>query len=175
MKTSTSKRKIRTRIRIIAGIILVIAAVMLFMSDSLLIRKSDILLFMIGGDLERDNYSATRDLQEIIRASQDFPESSCTVFLCGSETWGLPGLEDGRTYMIRISSGEYKITKKFESRCGTTAEDLSAFLKYGKQGSDLIFWGHGGAGSFGVGTNTLHDDDTLTLYEIQSALKQSQT
>ncbi len=156
---------------IIAAMCSVIAVCILCFSGSFLQNKSDVLLFVIGGDLETENDAATQDIQEIIRATREQPGLSCTVFLCGSEKWGLANLQDGDCYTVRISSGKYKALRHLRRNNATTEKVFETFLKNGKEGCDLIIWGHGGSGSSGIGVNLLYDRDTLSLYEIQAALE----
>ena len=152
---------------------LAIAAFVLYEAGAFSPEKSDVLLFMVGGKLESESGSATRDIQELIRASREQPNKSCAVYLCGSEKWELNGLEDGQSCIIRISAGEYELLQDRRESIGTTAEDLSDFLQYGKKGCDLVFWGHGGAGTTGIGENSLFDNDTLSLHEIGAALEKT--
>lgn len=135
--------------------------------------RSDVLLFAVGGDLEGEQGAATKDIQEIIRASAAYPGKQYSVFLCGSERWGLSELQGGHSYTLRISDGTYKIIHDYGKYEGTTEKALKAFLKMGDDGCDLIFWGHGDDGASGIGADAVFDNDTLTLYEIQSALKGS--
>ena len=152
---------------------LIIAASLLFGACGAASGKCDILLFMVGGKLESETGAATRDLQELIRASREEPSKSCAVYLCGSEKWELNGTTEVQSCMIRISGGEYVLLQDRKESVGTTAEDLCDFLEYGKAGCDLIFWGHGGAGTTGIGENSLFDNDTLSLHEIGAALEKT--
>lgn len=134
----------------------------------------DVLIYMIGSDLETEQAAATQDLHEMMHALRMFPEKEIVAFLCGSETWWLPELEDGHSYTLRISADGYEILQDHGPFPGATEDALSSFLrKYASDGGDLILWGHGASGAGGVGRDALFDLDMLTLYELQAALEES--
>lgn len=133
-----------------------------------------VLMYIIGGDLETEQGAATQDLHEMMHALRSYPEKSVVAFLCGSEKWWLPGLEDGHSYTLKIQSEGYEILRDHGLFSGTTESALTEFLKqYASDGADLIFWGHGIAGASGVGQDLLFDLDTLTLYELQASLEEA--
>ena len=136
-------------------------------------EKQTVLLYMMGCDLETDSGAATEDLIEVLRATK---ESSVHViaYLCGSESWWLPGLENGHCYAIEIQQGNMTLLRDFGRQPSATDEQFSLFLReYGKSENDLILWGHGFPGFTGIGVDSLMDEDTLTLAEIQKGLQAS--
>lgn len=137
-------------------------------------ESGDVLMYMIGSDLETEQAAATHDLHEMIHALGLYTEKSVVAFLSGSEKWWLPGLEDGHSYTLKIQSDGYEILQDHGLFSGTTESALAEFIQqYASDGDDLIFWGHGAPGAAGIGRDLLFHLDTLTLYEIQAALEKS--
>ena len=127
-----------------------------------------LLVYMLACGLEADSEAATEDLMEIKRAN---PGLDVVVHLGGTDKLWYPGLEAGHRYDLCYSDAGEKVLQD----CGTQADggeaDLLRFLKqYGKNGADLILWGHGCSGLEGIGYD---GDDTLTLPEIAGALEAS--
>lgn len=127
-----------------------------------------LLVYMLACGLEADSGAATEDLMEIKRA---IPSIEVFVHLGGTDKLWYPGLEAGRRYDLCYSGTKEKILKDCGIESDAGEADFLRFLKqYGRNGSDLILWGHGCSGLEGIGYDGA---DTLTLPEIAGALEKS--
>ena len=136
-----------------------------------LAEKADVLMYIVGSDMETAYASATNDLYEVLHISEAYPNKQIFAFLCGSKTWWLPQINGDSCYLIRINAGKFDVLCDYGPQNGTTYEQLSAFIaSYGEDGSDLIFWGHGLPGISGIGYDQNNRQDSLSLYEIHEAL-----
>ena len=137
-------------------------------------EQQTVLIYMLACDLETDSGAATKDLLEIMKASNDINELKIIVYIGGSEKLWFSGLEHARCYDLAFESGECTIINDLGRVTSAEQNSLLRFLNaYGTDGIDLILWGHGSGKSTELGYDDLFDRDTINLAELTGALKES--
>ena len=137
-----------------------------------------ILVYMNGSDLESNRKQATKAVNEMIKVSKgkNFP-GIFVVETGGTKRWHLKNLQNTKNQRFIIADGEIQEIKKLRERSMGDAENFSDFLRYGMQKrakhNILIFWNHGEGSLRGFGRDELHENDALTLQEMNKAFKDS--
>jgi len=136
-------------------------------------EQQTVLIYMLACDLETDSGAATKDLLEIMKASNDINELKIIVYIGGSEKLWFSGLEHARCYDLAFENGECTILNDLGRVPSAEQNSLLRFLNdYGTDGADLILWGHGSGKSCELGYDDLFDRDTLCLEELDGALQE---
>lgn len=139
-----------------------------------------VLVYMDGSDLERDYGAATEDLREMEKAMETADISKEDVHIVveagGAEQWEYTAMADKTYGRFCISAeGAYDV-EGMEARNMGEADTLTDFIKYGTQSYPaehygLVFWNHGAGQIEGFGCDNLFDDSSLSLDEIENAMK----
>ena len=134
-----------------------------------------VFVYMCGSDLETDQGSATDDLLEMQDATKNCSNLRFVIEADGAEEWWNDMCEDGKKQRLLISDGYCDVVYSGSSTNMGDPDTLSDFLSWGlaeynSQYTVLDFWNHGGGSISGVCFDELHDDDSLSLKEIDSAL-----
>lgn len=150
-----------------------IISFLLFISTNSFAESPTILLYMLGCDLEEEAGAATDDIVEIMHITKQIPVQ-VIIYLGGSSRWWLPGLKDNHCYDLIVANNKICVLEDFGTQQSATVQNLTRFLqRYGKEGDDLILWGHGFAEEQCIGVDKLYSDDYLTIGEIQKAIRNS--
>ncbi|MCM1054791.1 MAG: clostripain-related cysteine peptidase [Bacteroides sp.] len=134
-----------------------------------------VFVYMCGSDLETDQGSATDDLLEMQAATESCGRLRFVVEADGSKEWWNDMCEDGKKQRLLISDGGCEVVYSGASTDMGDPDTLSDFLSWGlgeydSQYTVLDFWNHGGGSISGVCFDELHNDDSLSLKEIDIAL-----
>lgn len=134
-----------------------------------------VFVYMCGSDLETDQGSATDDLIEMQEATENCSNLRFVVEADGTEEWWNDMCEDGKKQRLLISGGGCDVVYSGRSTNMGDSDTLSDFLSWGlaeynSQYTVLDFWNHGGGSIGGVCFDELHNDDSLSLKEIDAAL-----
>lgn len=137
-------------------------------------RNIDVLFFALGGDLEETSGALSEDLKEVLRFSND-SNVRVLALVGGSNQWYFPDLKSKHSYLIQIENGNLLDVSDRGVISLATVDALSILLeegqkRFGYEEKILIFWGHGCHAPLGIGSDTVHDGDVLTLDEIATAL-----
>jgi len=138
-----------------------------------------LMIYMVGSDLEAKGGAGTKDLEEIIESQVDLSCNNVLVYAGGTKKWHNDTLsaDAGHTILRLTADGFQQLETRSEASMGD-GETLSYFLNYGYQNYTaenyaLILWDHGNGPLIGYGKDMLHEDDALTLLEMQAALENS--
>lgn len=141
--------------------------------------KTTLMIYMVGSDLEAKGGAGTNDMQEMIESQVDLSINNVVVYAGGSRKWHNDTItaESGHAILQLSTNGFKTLETRSEASMGE-AETLSYFLNYSHKqfAADhyaLILWDHGNGPLIGYGKDMLHEDDSLTLLEMRSALKSS--
>lgn len=136
-----------------------------------------IFVYMCGSDLESRllfGGLATKDIKEMRKASAS--DNVRFVIECGGSTlWHSLDIVGDPDERFVIEDGELsKIEDSAKSDMGKSST-LTSFLKWGVKNypadkMGVIFWDHGGGSISGVCFDQNHDDNALTLREIDASL-----
>jgi hypothetical protein len=136
------------------------------------------MIYMCGTDLEARGGMATSDLQEILNA--EIAENVNIIVETGGTSRWQNDVIDSRTnqrYRI-LNEGLEMLEEDLGRRSMVNPATLSDFIRYSvaKYPADrylLIMWDHGGGSLSGYGYDQYHANDSMTLDEINLALKDS--
>ena len=149
-----------------------------------------LMIYMIGSTLEYDEANgiigyATADIAEMLSAGVDFDKVNIIVYTGGTQCWA-GGIPSNHNCVLDLSkyAGEDNLRK-----CVVAAsEDIpnmgeagtfAAFLNfccgyYPAENYGLICWDHGGGPMWGFGMDVRYDGDSLSLSEMEAAMKQTE-
>ncbi len=133
-----------------------------------------IFVYLCGTDLESEAGEATDDLNKMINAGTD-ENIKFIVQTGGTKEWQNE-LVDGSVFeRYKICDGEIELVDTQPLGNMGESSTLSDFLKWGiteypAQNMGLFFWNHGGGTLGGVCCDELHENDSLSLQEIDDAL-----
>lgn len=147
--------------------------------DRIVDEKTTLMIYMIGSDLEAKGGSATADLKEIEESGIDLKKSDIVIYAGGSRKWHneIEMSEEMHTVLHLTDTG-FQIDKTLTESSMGEPGSLTEFLNFSYENypSDkyaLILWNHGNGPVIGYGKDMLHDNDSLTLKEMQTALEKS--
>lgn len=133
--------------------------------------------YLCGSDLESEDGSATSDLDEMGEA--DLPDNVTVVIQTGgAKEWQNDVIDAEKIERYEYSKeGLNQVDSQKKANMGDE-NTLESFLKfcnknYKADHKILVFWNHGGGSVGGVCYDELYDNDSLSLSEISSALKNS--
>ena len=142
-------------------------------------KETTLLVYMVGSDLEAKGGAGTNDMQEMLDSQVDLSSNNVLLYAGGTKKWHNDFLADqtGHAILQLTSGGFQTVTSRDEVSMGE-AETLSYFLNYAYENYPadnfaLILWDHGNGPLIGYGKDMLHEDDSLTLLEMRTALENS--
>ncbi|MDD2353139.1 MAG: clostripain-related cysteine peptidase, partial [Atribacterota bacterium] len=134
------------------------------------------MIYMCGTDLEARGGMATSDLQEILNA--EIAENVNIIVETGGTSRWQNSVIDSRTnqrYRI-LNEGLEILEEDLGRKSMVNPSTLSDFIRYSAANYPadrymLIMWDHGGGSLSGYGYDQYHANDSMTLDEINTALK----
>lgn len=134
-------------------------------------------VYMCGSSLETKNGAATKNLAEML--SVNLPEGVRVVVQTGgARAWRAYGIPANKSCRFELSDGELSAVEKNSEVNMGLSSTLSDFLVWGKENYpaetySLILWDHGGGSLGGVCYDENHNNDALSLLELDEALSVS--
>lgn len=142
-------------------------------------KQNTVMIYMVGSNLESRYGNATMDLCEIQWAEIDPTISNVLVYTGGSRRWH-SDIPNDRNSVIDMAKDEGQwIVAQTEGRVDMgQKETLTDFVdfcyeNYPAEHYSLIFWDHGGGPLLGYGSDELFGGSSLTLSEMDQAMKES--
>lgn len=140
------------------------------------------LIYMNGSNLETDDSEGSIDLSEIVSAGSS-DKVNVIVQTMGTKKWHDYGIASNRSQIYSVDGDGLTLIKDDLGQLDCTKEQtLSDFIKWGVKNYPadryiLQFWNHGGGPVYGFGYDEWNADEnaTLTIDEMQSALKDAGT
>ena len=134
-----------------------------------------VFVYMCGTDLESDGGAATEDLMEMESATESCSKLRFVVEAGGTYRWNNNMLEGMKSQRLIISGGHTEVLDSGNAKNMGSAGTLADFISWGvenyaSQYMVLDLWDHGGGSISGVCFDELHNDDSLTVKEIDTAL-----
>ena len=137
-----------------------------------------IMIYMNGSDLESEHGAATIDLIEMLDSGLKSEFANIIIFTGGAKSWQNDLVPEYDCVLWEIADGEIHSLVNIGLRNMGNAGTLSSFIDFGmlnfpadKYG--LILWDHGGGSISGYGHDENFGNDSMTLLELNFALKQS--
>lgn len=165
---------------ILGGVLAMVAAVWLVIA--LFAQRNvsrTVMIYMVGSNLESQNGLASDELAGISNPEQVAENGINVVLLAGgSKRWKNEAIEADETSIYELGKDGFVKIKEQEMQNMGKAEVLENFLNYVTDNYktdeyDLVFWNHGGAIQ-GAEYDELHDNDYLSIAEMQEALEGSE-
>ena len=133
-----------------------------------------IFVYLCGADLESDGGMATDDIMEMCNATAS-DKVRFVIETGGASQWQNDFVSSRKLGRYLIRDNDIVALDEVNGASMGDAATLADFLKWGveeypAEHMGVIFWNHGGGSITGVCFDELHDDDALTMREIDSAL-----
>lgn len=154
------------------GAALLLCLMLLCASTALAAGKTTVMMYMCGTDLQSD---CLTDMKEICKA--DLGKDVNVIILAGgAKKWDDKRLAGGKLNLMTVQNGSFsKVTDWGKASMGDPATLVKfvthALKTYPADRNILILWDHGGGSAQGVCFDEVHNNDGLTLPELDSALK----
>jgi hypothetical protein len=135
-----------------------------------------IMVYLCGSDLEAQGGAATSDLQEMMYAEIK-DNTNIIVETGGSLKWQNNVIKSGTNQRFKLSNeGLEPLEENLGRRSMVDPATLSDFIKYCKRSYPadryiLIMWDHGGGSLTGFGYDQHFPNDSMTLDELRTALR----
>ncbi len=135
-----------------------------------------IFVYMCGSDLESRllwGGMASKDIKEMCKATSS-KNVTFVIEAGGSDRWHNLDITGDPDERFIISNGKLKKIRDAKRNQMGTSRTLANFLKWGVKhypadNMGVILWDHGGGSISGVCFDELHDDDSLSLRELDAA------
>ncbi|MCR5596082.1 MAG: hypothetical protein K6G12_09550 [Lachnospiraceae bacterium] len=137
-------------------------------------------LYMLGTNLETVEGKATWSLDQIRRGTESGSKLTVIMEAGGTSKWKTKELLDEKTGRYIIRDGSIKLIEDLGDTNMMEENTLEDFLSWSGEEypakdarSMLLFWDHGGGTGGGFGMDELHEEDSISVSDIQKALKGS--
>ena len=154
-----------------------LTALLLFFTGQTLAAESyAVYLYLCGSDLESNYGCASQDLSEIVD-SRLGSNVRVIVETGGAMSWQNSSIKAGRLqrFLFEGQNGGDLVSESPDASMGDekTFEDFLSFCqqKYPADHQMVIVWNHGGGSVYGVAYDERHNDDYLSMEEIQRAFR----
>ena len=137
-------------------------------------RKITVMVYMCGSNLESSYGSASKDIDEMLKAKTDPKETGLLIMTGGSNT-NAGDFSTSSARILEIGAGRKRSVCEFESMNMGEQNTLARFIRYCVENRPaeqyaLILWDHGGGPLEGVCWDETHNMDNLSLSELTGAL-----
>ncbi len=134
-----------------------------------------VLVYMCGTDLESEGYAATTDLIEAIEAKYN-DRVNFIYQTGGTNSWFDNIIDPGKIQRYENIDGDISLVDEQPLASMGAADTLADFIEWGAENypaenMGLVFWNHGGGSISGVCFDEKYDYDSLSLTEIDKALR----
>lgn len=138
-------------------------------------KDMTLMVYLCGSNLESNGGAATRDVAEMLHAGYDPDRMNVVLMAGGSEKWfcGFPSESSGIYY---LNEGRPRVVRQSPRQNMGLPDTLSSFIRFARENYPakrygLILWDHGSGPAGGVCADAQFGGDSLTLRELQTALK----
>lgn len=134
-----------------------------------------VMIYMCGSDLESELGSATKDLEEILKASLS-KNVNVVIETGGAKEWQNETISHETNERYLVQDGELVLLDQLGLKDMAEPKTLSDFISYSstKFPADryaLILWDHGGGALDGFAVDENFDMVPMKIYELEEALK----
>ena len=156
--------------KILAWLLILLAGLIAWACASA--EKTTLMVYMCGSDMQEE---AVEDLYEMAEAETG-GDVTIVVLAGGAEEWGFEEFIDGSRTLLVLKDGYIEESEDWGRGSMGSPECLSRFLAWGmtRYPADrtiVVLWNHGGGSEGGVCFDLTAEEDSLTLTEIDEALR----
>ena len=142
------------------------------------IKKATVMVYLCGADLEADSFMATQTIANIHASKLNREQVNVVALLGGTTSWGR-AYDVSKLTLVELGGRRAVEVDQFEGRSMGDPETLTAFVntcreRYPAEQYILIMWDHGGGPNYGVCFDMLYNQDSLSVVELASALRNSE-
>lgn len=140
------------------------------------VAKHTLLIYLNGSDLEsREQIHAATDNLNEMKLANTSAAVNLLIETCGTKKWQTAGISDRDNQYWQIKNGEMSLKKNVGNRGIADPKDLQQFIEWGitnfpAEKYSLILFDHGGGPVFGFGCDELHDNQSLPLSGVGTAV-----
>ncbi|MCB1145336.1 MAG: hypothetical protein KDK38_00930 [Leptospiraceae bacterium] len=132
-----------------------------------------VMIYMVGSDLESDGGAASSDLDEMMTAGST-GQLNIIVQTGGATQWENENVDPDSVQRWKIYRDEMEEVQNLGTVNMGQSASLKDFIIWGTKNYPadrfvLILWNHGSGSIDGFGADELHDNDTITLPELEKA------
>ena len=148
-----------------------------FLSARADVNEVTILAYICGTDLESKDGEASSDISEMLSSGVgNSGQVSAIIATGGCTQWQRFSISARSVQYYRLGSSGLELLKDAGKRNMGDTGTLTDFLQYGISAAPakryiLVIWDHGGGPVFGVCNDANFQDDSLSLSELRTALK----
>ena len=142
-------------------------------------KRSTLMIYMIGSNLESRNAAASADLREMVESGVDLTQTNVIVYAGGSNRWNSK-VPTGCNNVLDLSlpEGDWVVAQTNSNVSMGASQTLAAFINYctthyPAEHNAIVFWDHGNGPLWGYGNDELHDGDGLILSEMRDAMEET--
>ncbi len=145
-------------------------------TDTASAQTVTVMVYMCGTDLESKSGMATSDLEEMVSATLG-SNINLIVETGGTSTWQNQVVKSGTNQRFRVKSGGLEtLDANVGKRSMVDPDTLADFIRFSAKQFPadrymLVFWDHGGGSLTAYGYDELFTGDSMSLDEIDEALK----
>ncbi len=137
-----------------------------------------IMIYLNGSDLESGDGFATDDLSEILESGFDEENINVLIMTGGTESWQNDFIPADTCVIYKVENGDLTEVADVGMQEICNPEVLSGFMNFGydyfpAEKYGLILWNHGAGSVYGFGYDEYNPEDSLYLYDLDSALASS--
>lgn len=137
-----------------------------------------LMFYCIGSDLESDYGAASADFAEMIDSGYDQSELNVVICAGGTANWNNSVMTSTNTTMYAVKGNTLEELASTKSQNMGEAKTVTEFMDYAYENYpadsySLIFWDHGAGSVIGFGADKMHQDDMLTLTELEAGVSSS--
>lgn len=138
-------------------------------------KKTTLMVYMVGSDLEAKTAAGTNDLDEMKASGVDLTSTNVVVYTGGAPKWHNDLVTKEEHAVLNLTDDGFVSEKTAPAASMGEPDNLSSFINhaystYPAEEYALIMWDHGNGPIIGYGKDMLYDNDTLTLKEMQTAM-----
>ncbi len=132
-----------------------------------------LMVYMCGTDLESNYSMASKDLEEMARATSS-GKINIIIYTGGCKNWHTQGISNTKNQIWQLTKGSIVKQEETASAPMVKASTLSGFIRYCAENFqadryDIILWDHGGGSITGYGYDEKYANASLTLADLDQA------
>lgn len=135
------------------------------------------MVYVVGSNLESKSAAATNDMKEMAQSGIDLSNANVIVYTGGCSQWH-SDIPADKNAILELTDSSFTIKDTFEVQSMGDPSSLTRFLDYtySNYKTDsycLVLWDHGSGPIIGYGSDSLYENDGMSLPELNEALKNS--
>ncbi len=141
-------------------------------------KQYTIMIYLNGSDLESENGYATDDINEILESGFDEENINVLIMTGGTQSWQNDFIPSDTCVIYKAENSDLTEIADVGKLEICSPEVLSGFLNFGydyfpAEKYGLILWNHGAGAVYGFGYDEYYPEDSMYLFDLDSAMASS--